>query len=292
MPVDEDKYPTETGRRRFVKGVVGSAGLASVSAGGAAALNAATNRSGIGGGTMEYIGIENTAGPAPRGMPMIPIEITSGGEIHGVWPETQEVQQGARTVTVARQDVGGVQYSSAWYQYCGVQNYPGVQPTAEANNAILAGSGYDWMTDVETGTPLTIDMFDDYEEWGNGIGKAGLGKPASGDWRNTEEGRPLPVQVLRTPELPKMINGEGPYSQLSGDVRSFLDAATAENTMAWLNKCTHFCCTPQGFKSSTYQGAENKSYCQCHQSIYDPFNPVRLQFVSLPRPESGGGEGE
>ncbi|MHB9285605.1 ubiquinol-cytochrome c reductase iron-sulfur subunit [Halobacteriales archaeon Cl-PHB] len=293
MPVDEDKYPTETGRRRFVKGVVGSAGLASVAAGGAASLNAATNPSGIGGGTLEYIAIALEDGPAPRGMPVIPIEIRNGNEIHGLWPETQEVQQGARTVTVARQEVGGIQYDSAWFQYCGVQNYPSVQPGFEAETAVAAGSGYDWMQDVESGATLTLDMFDDYEEWGNGIGNAGLGKPASGTWRENDQGRPLPVQVLRTPELPKMINGEGKYSSLSGEVRNFLEAATAENVMMWLNKCTHFCCTPQGFKTSTYQGASDRSYCQCHQSIYNPFNPLKTQFVSLPRPADGaGGDGE
>ena len=285
MPADQDKYPAASGRRRFVKGVVGSAALAGVTAGGAAAINTATNPSGAGGGPTQFIGIENTAGPAPRGMPIIPIEINDSGELQGVWPEVGEVTQGGRTLTVAQQDVGGTSYSSTWFQYCGLQGFPSVEPTSEADNRILSAGGYDWLADVEEGTPLTVDMFDDYEQWGNGIGRSGLGKPASGTWRNMEGSRPLPVQVLRTPEIPKMVAGEGRYSDIPGAVRDFLEAATAQDFMLWLNKCTHFCCTPSGFKSSGYDGAEDAAYCQCHQSIYDPFSPVQKQFVALPRPQ-------
>ena len=35
-------------------------------------------------------------------------------------------------------------------------------------------------------------------------------------------------------------------------------------------------------------GAENDVYCQCHQSIYDPFSIVKKSFVALPRPEKEG----
>jgi nitrite reductase/ring-hydroxylating ferredoxin subunit len=221
-------------------------------------------------------------------MPMIPIEVTSSGELRGVWPPTEEVQQAGRTVTVARMDVGGLTYSSSWFQYCGVQQYEGAQPGVDANNFMLASQGaYDWMGDIESGARLTVDMFEDYREWGNGIGRSGLGKPAVANWRVPDEGRAMPVQVLRSPEVPKIANGEGQYSEIPGDVRSFFDAATDQSFMAWLSKCTHFCCAP-GFKTlgeSARFGGENAVYCQCHQSIYDPFSPVRTQFIALPRPE-------
>jgi len=285
MPADEDKYPAETGRRRFVKGVVGSASLASVAAGSAAAVNAATNPTGAGGGTTEFIGIELVSGPAPRGMPIIPVEVTDNGELRGVWPEVQEVEQGGQTVSIAQQDVGGTTYSARWFQYCGVQQYAGTQPTADADNSLLTRTDkYDWQSDLQAGRAFTVDDFSDYETWGNGIGDSGLGKPAMADWRSTSDGRPMPVQILRTPELPKMISGEGKYSEIPGAVRDFLEAATDQDFMVWLDKCTHFCCTP-GFKTSDYSGAENGVYCQCHQSIYDPFSPVQGQFVALPRPE-------
>ena len=292
MPLDEDKYPTESGRRRFVKGVVGSAALGGVATGGTAAINLTTSSTGAGGGITRYVAIENTAGPAPRGMPMIPIEITSAGELKGYWPEVKEVTEQGRTFSVAEEDIGGITYSSSWFQYCGVQTYAGAQPDADQDNffrATAAPGELTWQSEVETGEVLTVDMFDDYEEWGNGIGQSGLGKPAAGSWRSEgDDVQTMPIQVLRTPELPKMINGEGKYSEIPQEVRSFLDAATEQNFMAWLDKCTHFCCVPH-FKA--YPGSEKFNgqdgvYCQCHQSVYDPFSPVQVTFTALPRPQS------
>jgi Rieske Fe-S protein len=281
MPADEDKYPTESGRRRFVKGVVGSATLASVGTGGFAALGTATSSSGAGGGITQYMAIENTDGPAPRGMPIVPITIEDG-ELQGVWPEVQEVTEGGRTIQVAEQELGGITYSSQWFQYCGVQTYPGTQPGTDQDNTFRVASGagntYEWMSDLEAGEPLTVDMFDDYETWGNGIGNSGVGKPAVGRWRSedVEPQSTMPISVLRSTRIEELAQEN-----------EFYAAATQDGFVAWLNKCTHFCCVP-GFKhieGSANFGAENRVYCQCHQSVYDPFSPVQTSFVALPRPE-------
>jgi Rieske Fe-S protein len=293
MPLDTDKYPTETGRRRFVKGVVGSAALSSVASGSYAAVNSATSPSGIGGGTAEYMAIENTDGPAPRGMPIIPLEVTGNGELKGIWPSVSEREVGGQTINVAEMDLGGVTYSSAWFQYCGVQQYQGAQPAADQDNFFRSAGGYDWMSDIDRGEKLTVDMFSDYKTWTRLTNKQ-LGKPAKGTWRSQgDDVKTMPIQVLRSPEVSKMANGEKSqvtgkdYSNLPQSVRNFIDAATEQNFMAWLNKCTHFCCVP-GFKelegSANFGGAD-EVYCQCHQSIYDPFSPVKKQFVALPRPE-------
>ena len=280
MPLDEDKYPAETGRRRFVSGVVGSAALSSIGVGGAAALDTVTSSSGEGGGTTNFVAIENVDGPAPRGMPIIPIEI-NGGEISGLWPE-YDSEQG---VAIAPDFGGsGIAYSSAWFQYCGVQTAEGIQPQADQNNVFRSSPGaFDWQNDVERGAPLTVDMFDDYETWGNGIGSSGLGKPASATWRSEGDVQSITVQILRSPEIEAMANGE---RDLPGSVQSFISEATEQGFIAWLNKCTHFCCVP-GFKTqegSANFGAADAVYCQCHQSVYDPFSPVVKQFVALPRP--------
>jgi Rieske Fe-S protein len=294
MPLDEDKYPEETGRRRFVKGVVGSASLASVGVGGAAAIDTATSPTGVGGGITKFVGIENTSGPAPRGMPIVPIKI-EGGELKGKWPEVKEETQGGRTVEVAKEGLGGVTYSSSWYQYCGIQNYAGIQPSADQDNTLRSvGSpppGFGWQAEaLSGGDALTVDDFSDYKEWGNGIGSDGLGKPAAAIWRSEGDVQSIPVQVLRSPEVSKMANGEGKYSDLSGTITNFLSNATSNDFMAWLNKCTHFCCVP-GFKAyegSAKFGGSDRVYCQCHQSVYNPFNPVELSFVALPRPQPEG----
>jgi Rieske Fe-S protein len=282
MPADDDKYPTESGRRRFVKGVVGSASLAAVGTGAAASVGAATSASGAGGGLTQFIGIENTGGPAPRGMPMIPVRVASDGTLTGIFPDT--VEDG-----VAVTDIGGTQYSSAWFQYCGVQTYPGVDPNADQDNTFRVASGadstYSWMGDLNAGDPLRVEHFSDYETWGNGIGRSGLGKPALGSWRSMDVSpqETMVVQVLRSTRVQEMR--QNPPEGIDADF--FRAATTEEGFLAWLNKCTHFCCVP-GFKSlegSASFGGEDRVYCQCHQSIYDPFSPVQKSFVALPRPE-------
>ncbi|PSQ31438.1 cytochrome B [Halobacteriales archaeon SW_8_65_20] len=276
MPLDEDKYPMESGRRRFVKGVVGSAALAGVGTGSAMAIGATTNSSGVGGGTTQAMAIENVDGPAPRGMPIIPLTIENG-ELKGVWPEVTESKEDGQTVKVAETDMGGVTYSTQWFQYCGVQTYPGTQPENDQDNFFRVGSNpaYDWMSDLSSGDKLTVDMFDDYEEWGNGIGQSGLGKPATGRWRSEDVDQTMPIQVIRSPRIEEQAQDD-----------EFLSAATEQGFLAWLNKCTHFCCVP-GFKQlegSASFDAEDKVYCQCHQSVYNPFSAVQTPFVALPRP--------
>src|SRR6056297_25436 len=224
MPLDEDKYPNETGRRRFVKGVVGSAALASVGVGGAAALDTVTSPSGVGGGITTFVGIELESGPAPRGMPIIPIEIENG-ELKGKWPKTQEIEQGGQTIKVAKEKVGGVEYSNAWFQYCGVQNYEGLAPDADQDNFFRStGSpNYDWQAEAKSGgDKLLVSDFDDYQEWGNGIGKGGLGKPADARWRSEGDVQTIPIQVIRSKQIEEMANGN---ADLDSTTQKFIEAA-------------------------------------------------------------------
>jgi Rieske Fe-S protein len=278
----DDKYPDESERRRFVKGVVGGASLATVGATGAATIDSTTAPTGAGGGAMRYFGVELVAGPAPRGMPLIPVEIDSEGFLKGRWPEVKEVEEEGRTVTVAREELGGATYSSEWFQYCGVQTYPGLVPDADQDNYFryTQSAKYEWQSD-RGGDRMHIDDFADFEEWGNGIGKSGLGKPAAGTWRSQDvpPSGTIPVEIIRVaPEMFETMKRQSASSQ-------FVEAATDQFVMAHLNKCTHFCCVP-GFKQNEYQenDANNRIYCQCHQSVYDPFNIVEQLFVSLPRP--------
>ncbi|WP_135363832.1 QcrA and Rieske domain-containing protein [Halosimplex halophilum] len=273
--MDEDRYPAPSGRRRFVKGIVGSAALGSLGVAGSGLTTVPTNRTGVGGGNVEAKVIKNTDGPAPRGMSQIPVTVEDG-YLKGVWPaatENGEVADGAAKTTL-----GGVEYSSKWFQYCGIQTHPKVEPDSEADNFLRADPGgrYEWEADLEPGTRLAVEMFDDYEEWGNGVGDAGLGKPAAATWRSVETDSTLPVQVIRSPEIERLAEDD-----------EWLAASTDRGFIAWLNKCTHLCCVPSGFKqSATVDGAENAVYCQCHQSVYDPFDVVSKVVTAFPRPES------
>ncbi|MFH5798497.1 ubiquinol-cytochrome c reductase iron-sulfur subunit [Haladaptatus sp. CMAA 1911] len=274
----DDKYPESTGRRRFVKGVVGSATLSGVGVGAGAALKTATSPSGEGGGTTQYMAVENIAGPAPRGMPQIPIKIDSEGYLKGQFPEAKKVTQNGKETVVAEMKIGGMTYSPEWFQYCGVQTYKGVDPESDQDNYFRykEGASYEWQADVEAGGKVHVDDFDDYETWGNGIGKSGLGKPGTVTWRSqdVDSSQTLTVQVLRSPLIEKKDN-------------QWVNASTDKGFVAWLNKCTHFCCVPKfkGIAGSAKFNAQDDVYCPCHQSVYDPFSLVKKSFVALPRPE-------
>ena len=275
----DDKYPEESGRRRFVKGVVGGSALAGVGALGTVTVNSATASPGAGGGSTQAWAIENTGGPAPRGMPQIPIEVDSEGYIRGVWPDVETVTQGGRQVQIAEMDLGGSTYSSEWFQYCGVEGYAGIQPGYESDNYFRTGSNpaYDWQSQSkEEGDRLHVDDFSDYEEWGNGIGTAGVGKPATGRWRSEDAEDVVPIQIIRSTRIEEAAQDS-----------EWLQASTSEGFIAWLNKCTHFCCVP-GYKQSEDAarfGNADGVYCQCHQSIYDPFSLVQTLFIARPRPD-------
>jgi Rieske Fe-S protein len=286
---DSDKYPEDSGRRRFVKGVVGGAALAGVGAAGATTINSATSASGKGGGSTQAWAIENTAGPAPRGMPMIPVEIDGDGNLQGVWPEPSTTTQNGVSIQIAEiEDYkgSGTTYSTEWFQYCGVESYEGIQPGFDGDNFFRSGSSpaYTWQQEeLSQGDQLNVDHFQDYESWGNDVGTAGLGKPATGTWRSQDTEDTIPIQVIRSPVVEEIANGE---RDVPDAVQQWIAAATDQGFIAWLNKCTHFCCVP-GWKQSADAakfGNANHVYCQCHQSLYDPFSIVQTLFTARPRP--------
>jgi Rieske Fe-S protein len=280
-----DLYPPETGRRRFVKGVVGGSALAATGVTGSSVVQLLTTPSGRGGGVLQYFGIELTDGPAPRGMPLIPVRIDSEGFLSGVFPPAEEREVEGRTITVAQTEIGGTVYSPEWFQYCGVQSIPAVAPGSDQDDAFrYDAGGYAWQREaVSPGQRMHVDDVADYREWRNEIGTAGLGKPATGTWRSVDVpgSETLPIQVVRVSDdrFERMLS-----DPVSG---SFVRAAAPEGFLAWLNKCTHFCCVP-GYKQSQQAvafGAADAVYCPCHQSVYDPFSVVQETFVALPRPE-------
>ena len=276
-----------------MKGVVGASALGATGITATVSANLTTTSAGAGGGAVQYYGIENTDGPAPRGLPQIPVEVDDEGYLKGIWPEVKTQTVDNKEVQVAEMQLGGTTYSSEWFQYCGIQTYPGVRPDADQSNFFrsASSSGYEWQSDVEAGAKLSVSDFDDYETWGNDIGKSGIGKPAQATWRSQDlpPQETIPIQVIRSTRIEEMAqNADDPA------IREWLQASTEQGFVAWLNKCTHFCCVP-GFKQTASFGAANSVYRPCHPSVYDPFSIVRRQFTSLPRPEltgGGGGSGE
>jgi len=284
-----DKYPEETNRRRFVKGVVGGAALSGIGAGTAGVVNSMTNRSGRGGGITEFYGVENTDGPAPRAMPQIVVEVDDEGFLKGRFPTIQEVTRGGRTFEVAEEQIGDITYSNRWFQYCGVQTQPGIRiDRADDFDEYFRyapegqlPAGLSWQReseDVSPGDRVNIEQFQDYETWGNEIGRSGLGKPAKVTWRSqgVKAEETIIGELIRSPRV----------EQMSGQ-SEWLTSSTDQGFIAYLDKCTHFCCVPafKGYASSAKFDAEDKIYCSCHQSVYDPYSIVRKTYTALPRPE-------
>ncbi|AGN00610.1 Rieske (2Fe-2S) domain-containing protein [Salinarchaeum sp. Harcht-Bsk1] len=278
-----DKYPEDSDRRRFVKGVVGAGALTGVIGASASLVDISTAPPGAGGGPTDYMGIEKTGGPAPRGMPQIPLEYDSDGNLKGVWPEVEMQEIGGRPVPVAEMELGGRTYSTTWYQYCGSQNNPAIKPDADLDNTIryTANPAYEWQSNaVSAGDPVRKEHFEDYADWGNNIGEGGVGKPAKVTWRSTElePKNRIPVQLIRSPLIERKAEND-----------DWLAASTVDGFMAVHNQCTHFCCVP-GFKDpdqtdALAYNAGDKIYCQCHQSVYDPFAIIQQDMIALPRSE-------
>lgn len=277
---NDDKYPVESDRRRFVKGVVGGSALAGVMTTAAAGASLATAPSGGGGGRMQYKGILRQAGPAPRGMPQIPVEIDDDGYLKGLWPEPETIEDQGVEVQVSETEIADINYTTEWYQYCGLQTFSGIRPDADQDEYFRysESSDYEWQSEVEGGGQVHVDDFEDYESWGNAIGDQGVGKPANATWRSQDvpPEETIPVIIIRSPKIEEATQED-----------EWLAETAPEGFIAIVNKCTHFCCVP-GYKStsqSTEYDAGNKIYCQCHQTVYDPFTIETQQTVALPRPE-------
>lgn len=276
-----DKYPDDSSRRRFVRGVVGSAALAGLATAGMPIVESLTSEPGAGGGATEYRGAENIGGPAPRGLPQVPVQLDDEGFLRGVWPEVETIEEGGTRLTVAREQIAGQLYSSEWFQYCGIQSTPGLNPEANQDNYLRysTSSNYDWQNEqTEGGQRINVTDFEDYESFSHPIGSGGLGKAAQANWRSEDVGgrEVIPIQVIQSPLVEEMAQED-----------EWLNATTANGFIAFMNKCTHFCCVPgwKTYRDSVQYDAEDLIYCQCHQSVFDPFSIITETFFAFPRPE-------
>lgn len=221
---------------------------------------------------VNYVGIENVAGPAPCGLPQIPIEIDSEGYLKGVWP-TGNGDDGTPSMKI-----GNVTYSSRWFDYCDLQTAPGFKQDSEQDNylRVIRGGYYDWQEEELTvGDKLHVDDFGGYREWSNGIGQSGLGKPAMATWRSegVSHADVIPVQVLRSSRIEALYDADHPLSE-------WIKHTTQDGFIAWLSKCTDNCCIPafKRLQASARYGGEDLVYCPCHASMYDPFTLTTESF--------------
>ncbi|MDX1610937.1 MAG: hypothetical protein R3185_01125 [Candidatus Thermoplasmatota archaeon] len=233
-----------------------------------------------------YPGIHVMEGsPAPYGLPVIPLEITSSGDLIG------------------RPDAAENQLS--WYKYCSHERAPGTEPSFESDNLLSyfvteekIHKGFDaWYKDL-IGETINVEDFPDSEPLDKFSEFPGVG--AAFKWRS--EGVD-PEDTIT-----------GIVTKMPADALSFGSRVTEPQKQEWLDTwfplnpnddserfvascsfCTHFCCVP-GFHESELaisSGYGQTIFCTCHLSRYDPFKISmydRTIFV-FPQGEGEGGGG-
>lgn len=275
--------PDPPSRRRYLSALVGGTVLASAGATALAAVDLTTTSS-TWGGTVRYRGLEIAGGPADEPLPQVPVRVDDEGYLHGRFPAASGDE-------IPTTELGGVRYSAEWFRYCDATEHPGLRGDADGDTYLraaelpppdLEGSplpSYGWQREaVAPGDRLHVSHFDDYRSWTNGIGTAGIGKPAMATWRSQETDQPLHVQVLRSERVP---------GDVAGDDR-WLAASTDAGFIAWSARCTNWCAVTafKGYAASEKFAGADLAYCPRHQSTFDPFSVVASTQVT-PRWEDG-----
>ena len=261
-------------RRSFVKACLGVAGAGTLAAAGVGtAVNLAQIRP-ASGGAQTYWGAHKVAGPAPRGIPFIPITVENG------------VFVGKPTITTAEGDVVDV---LSWYKYCGHGGAPGLKADFTENNELTYFIAEEklhlitpWFKDL-LGKPVRPDDFP----------APGFG--ASFIWRSDGQSGPnvltgtivktAPGDIrLQTAAVPpaKPLKTEADFEWVRSEI--FHEDFVAASTF-----CTHFCCIPayrEAEQLARPRNAWDKLFCTCHNSVYDHREPVTYSFA----PETGGGD--
>lgn len=262
-------------RRRFVK-----MSMSAAAAGAAAGTTAGLGRALVEprpprGAPVPYYGAHRVDGPAPRGVPFIPVRVTDAGAFEGrpVIPSPD----GDATLSVLD-----------WYRYCDHGRAPGLDPERDADDTLRYFVVDDptrtvrpWF-DPKRGEPVRPVDFPDVE----------FG--ASFAWRSVgAEGRDVLTGVLvRYPldALARVTRPKPPARALDDAEWAFLMehvfAQAGDSVFIAVSSfCTHFCCTP-GYKHTDAAKPKNawaQVFCACHGSVFEPREPVRYAYA----PETG-----
>ena len=275
-------------RRTFVKTCVGVAGAGAIAASGLSMAAGLARPRPAGGILIRYFGANRVSGPAPRGVPYIPIELKDGQFVGKVLPWK----------AVDGSDVTSLD----WYKYCGHGGAPGLNPkyvdSKWKNNELTyfvaeekLKSITPWFKDL-LGQPIKPEHFP-ADNFG-----------ASFIWRSTnqtgpnvltgvimrvpKEGDALGTRHTLTPKAPGKAVTPGEYEDVKKTIFHVADDGTT--FIALSTFCAHFCCIP-GFKEAESlarpRDAWDNVFCTCHNSNYNFREPTAFTFS----PETGAAKG-
>lgn len=238
-------------RRGFVKGCLYATAAGVAAAGGGGVVAAL----GLGGGKhrrVDYVGVTVVSGPAPQGVPLVPLAVGDDGLLMGN-PDPPEVGRAVLD----------------WYRYCGHDRSPVLQAEHVAADEGLVYA-------------VSEDKVPAIRAWAAQTGREDVG------WYLDLVGKPVRVANFRAPghgapvawrgELTATVLKVDPAAlTMDSDLRRLVEGflVPTQDGMALLatsNFCKHFCCAPGWHEtalSAKYDAVE-KLYCSCHNSVFDP----------------------
>lgn len=269
-------------RRSFVKACVttGTLGALAASGLGMAAGLAIPRKPGA--PPVKYFGAHRVAGPAPRGLPYIPITVENGTIVGKTILPPLPGSDDTETNTLE------------WFKYCGHSGAPGLQRDGADDNTLyyLAKEEYEhaitpWFKPY-LNQPVRPEHF-----------------PASSfgaafQWRSAGQAgaNVLTGVVIRAPvdEVERVAAAVPPAKTISEEDFAWLKEnvfAQHEGKLfiAVSSFCTHFCCAPgyrEAEKLARPRDAWDNIFCTCHNSNYNHRQPVSYNFAPEVATESGG----
>ena len=272
-------------RRSFVKTCVGVAGAGALAASGLSLAAGLAIPRAAAGALTRYVGAHRVAGPAPRGIPYIPIRYdASAGAFVGKteiapWPGSESTEP----VNVLE-----------WFKYCGHSGAPGLNQATRQNNTLtyLAKDDYNivtpWFKDL-LDQPIRPEHFP-----ANGFGAAFRWRSDNQEGANVISGvliRAEPRRIRNVPSVvppAKPLGDEAMMEWVKQEIFAEVDGVTFIGVSTY---CTHFCCTP-GYREAEQlarpRNAWDNIFCTCHNSNYNFSEPVWYEFAPEVATEAGG----
>lgn len=262
-PQDPFQKPPRKGidRRTFVRRTVGTAAFGAVGASGLGLAFPLSTTLGIRIPRFPYFGAKIVGGPAPKGLPIIPVKIDGEGNVTG-----DPSYQPEETESILD-----------WYKYCSHDEAPGLEEGFTKDNKmyyfqnpekihVAEAQGLDIWYKNKVDRPLNVKDFDE------------VGKGAPFKWRSQGQVDNNIITGIALRIDPAQIDG-GQLEEAEGLIGGpFID----QDIIAFCSFCAHFCCVP-GYKES--KEALNRGndvweslFCTCHGSVYDPLDLGRYDF--------------
>jgi Rieske Fe-S protein len=267
-------------RRSFVKTCVGVAGAGALAASGLGLAAGLAIPRKAGAPPVRYFGAHRVGGPAPRGIPYIPITVENG--------------QFVGKTSVPTLDGTGTIDTLQWYRYCGHSGAPGLNPAFTKDNTFtyLAKEEYEtfitpWFKEY-LNQPVLVDQFP-AENFGAAVQWRSKGQTGS---------NVLTGIIIRAPvkEVERVIATKAPAKPITEAEFQWVkkNIFHEENGKLFIGVssfCTHFCCSPgyrEAEKLARPRNAWDNIFCTCHNSNYNYRQPVSFSFSPEVATESGG----